>query len=434
MSHTLRLTDGTTTVDLSSGIVAYAPMPPDQNEEKVTESIIADITGANIAAAQTTIRSIENLLAQAKRFQQSERGPRVYLEFDPGATGTVYRAEILEGKLDIAKDALGWMFAAFDVEATITFTRRGTFQASSEIELTPGGGVDIYNHDDAGTGHDNFVDIAAANLSGADRIPVRLEIKNTYNVSPKLGTLFVGVNAFKGTAMPTHVLEGESATGMTNNADANSSNGNYGSKTWTGDAATLAATWTLSASDLNKLAGHKYHLLMRTPLSDGGINITVKACYAGTTTALAETQEILCSASLVQDLGFLALPPYLESETDLYALDLLVYVRKTGGGTVYCDFLQMTPTDGYRVYRSLAVGVPYNATLKDEAAITDRVWVEGVSGTARVASYIAEGEPIKLYANRDNRIIILAMNDAGGCEIARTFNVKVFGRPQRLTL
>ena len=96
MTHTLKISDGTTTVNLTTASVSflldYEPQTPSitlqeaisairdggevtsATQRNVTESARVVLTGANGAAVQTTARSIERLFRQAEEKQRRQFG------------------------------------------------------------------------------------------------------------------------------------------------------------------------------------------------------------------------------------------------------------------------------------------------------------------------------------------------------------------------
>jgi hypothetical protein len=436
MAITLQITDGTTTVDLSSVTRDYVPRTldptrPRPEQEELTESARVDLTDTTLALALAKVRSLQTLFREAAEWHTRSLGVPVYVKFRPDGSETLYRSELYAGDVQHSEDLLSWQVAGAFFEVNLSWTRAPYWEADSETELTAVGGEAISNHDDSG--HHNHIDIDGALLGGVAPAGCRVEVTNSY-ATGTLGTLWIGVNAHKGSAMPTHVLEGEDSTiAHTDNADGSASNGYYASKALSGTSLQAVYGWTISATEAAKLAGHAFHLLLRTPGSNDGIYISARATFRGSTVALMETPEVRMNADQVQDLGVLQLPPYLESETVLYNFDVLLYARGANGATVYLDYLLLMPLDGWRVYRPLASGIAQNGILKDDS-MAGRLWIEGLAGTQRDVHYIAEGEPLQLTPGQDHRLIFLGANTSNASEPARTFAVKVFYRPRRLTV
>jgi hypothetical protein len=103
----LRLTDGTTTINLTGGTITlanpYMPAAP-KGDADISESVEVTITGVNAAAVQTQVRAIEALLVQAREYQESKVSGRVWVEFRWDSSGTVYRSELKDGRIEPDKN------------------------------------------------------------------------------------------------------------------------------------------------------------------------------------------------------------------------------------------------------------------------------------------------------------------------------------------
>ena len=103
----LRITDGTTTVELSgatAGIkgVTYFPAPP-EGGEPVTET--AELVGSGTEAQiRTAVNAVERLLVDAKRRKEKGTGARVFLEYKPVASDSLWRSELFDGRLTWSDD------------------------------------------------------------------------------------------------------------------------------------------------------------------------------------------------------------------------------------------------------------------------------------------------------------------------------------------
>lgn len=453
---TFLITDGTTTVDFSGSNVSasgatmeYAPQPfrgtdttlAEVGIRAVQETARVRFRGISASAAIDTARALERLLDQAARFRESERGNRIYVKFKPESAETLYRAEVYKGDVSwdrqkgLGDHLRGKMFAV-DVQFN-----RGVWEADSEVELalTNGsaanqtGGLTIFNHDDATATHDNYVEIAGSAVGGVEPAPCRIEITNLGATS--ITSLYLGLNAFS-PSMPIHVLEGENASGAASVADANSSSGAYGVVSVSASISASRLGWNIPAASANKFGGQEFHLLLRIPGSastNNGIYCFAAAQYVNSATVLAVTNEVQMSGSGIQSLGTLMLPPYLKSEADYLGFDLRLHVRKTTTASLYCDYLMLMGADAFRFY-SASAALGQNATLKDEASVTGRVWVDGISGTARSAHFADFGNPVYLIPGKTQRLYVVAMDSTNMSVISNTFKVRVYYRPRRWTL
>ena len=464
----LRITDGTTTIDLVGGTNSiylaedYVPSPPEVTETEFTAEALYDggelvaATRRNVtesvpvtlvASSRTTIfsalNSIETLFEQALTRQTKGVGSRVYVEYRKADSGDTYRSEIMRGTVAPAQDTAEerW-WAAGSVQAIVAWKRRPYWEgAEAALTLTNthgsgSSGITVYNHDDSG--QDNYVAIAAGAVAGGIPSPAKLSILNSYNVAARLFTVHIGHNVWSNPASLTHILEGENSdysVGGSTVTSSSCSGGSYESVTWTGDTSVQAIRWALSTALLDACAGGWFRLLGRFQVTASGAKLTPKVTFPSGTplTVVGEAQEVTLGSGTLQDLGVLQLPPWLRGESSLYPVDLTIYARKTGGGTFGLDYIQLTPLDSYRVLTPRGYGAAYNVTLVDDGP-TGSVYTTGWGSSYKTGHYIPTGGPVMLFPGRAQRLYFLGTNDSSGCEIDRTYTVSVSYRPRRLTL
>jgi hypothetical protein len=151
-------------------------------------------------------------------------------------------------------------------------------------------------------------------------------------------------------------------------------------------------------------------------------------------TSVAEAAEVTLGSNYIQDLGVLQLPPWLRGETGLYPVDLILYARREGGsGSFSLDFIQLTPLDSYRVLTPRGYGAAYGVTVVDDS-IMNSLYTMGWDSSYKTGHYMHRGEPIMLWPARDQRLYILGTSDVSGSAVERTYSVRVYYRPRRLTL
>ena len=187
MAHALSITDGTTTFGLSttnSMLTLYVPTEAQQGETSVTESVELMFYASSASAMQTAIQTLQRLLEGVRRRQQWGVGPRVYFQFQPDGDATTWRSEMLDARLEYKEDTLK-VFAQAKMPATLLVQRVPFWEgALTQIPLTNASasnntsGITIYNHDDSGTNHDNYVQIAAADVGGSLPAPVKIQLRS----------------------------------------------------------------------------------------------------------------------------------------------------------------------------------------------------------------------------------------------------------------
>ncbi len=465
----LRVTDGTTTINLTGGTNSfyltegYAPATPELSVIEATaqavrdggevtavtrrnpvETVVLTVAASTFSTAQTALRGLETLLQQALHRQNTGKGDAVYVEYRAADSGDVYRSELLYGRVepDPETGTAGWA-ATGALRCTVLWQRRYYWEgARTELALDntstvskATGGVTVYNHSDSTAGHDNYVDIAAADVGGVLPAPAEIALYNSYNSVARTYRAYIGNNVFAAPATFAHILEGENksyvAGGAAATANADSSNGYYQIATWASDVETEALRWTLSAAFLATARGNRFRLLARVAAGTStGVRVTAKVTLAALTT-VAEAPEVEVETGLC-DLGVLQLPPWLTGQTDLYELSLALYTRLTGGGSLYLDYVQLTPLDGYRMLVPRGYGMAYTTTLVDDG-ITRTLYVDWGS-SAKTGHYIGHGAPLLLFPARAQRLYFLFTNSSGGTDIVRTHTVRVYYRPRLLTI
>jgi len=463
----LRITDGTTTVNLTGGTNSfylaenYAPVTPELSvieavaqavrdggdvtagtRRNVVETVTLAVVASAFSTVQTALRGLETLLQQALHRQNTGKGAQVWVEYRAADSGDVYRSELLYGRLDPDSETGSEAWIATGALRCMVIWQRRFYWEGARTELAldntstgskTTGGITVYNHDDAGSGHDNYVDIAAGDVGGVLPTPLELSFYNSYNSATRTWQVHVANNVFASPTTFTHILEAEDCNYVAGSAaataNADSSGGYYQVATWGGDTETLALRWDLSAAFLATAKGNRFRVLGRVVGASTGLRACIKTLLSVTT--IAETPEVAVSTGLI-DFGIVQLPPYLTGETDLYALTLSMYGRLTGGATLTLDYLQFTPLDSYRVLVPRGYGAAYMTTIVDNG-ITGSLYVDW-AGSGKTGHYIAHGSPVMLHPSVAQRLYFLCTNSSSGTDIMRTHTVRAYYRPRLLTI
>lgn len=155
----LSFTDGTTTVTVTSGdesLLTFEPLVS-TNGENVTENARVDFKSGVIATDRTNIQTLNRLFEQARAYARTQTGSKVYVEFDPGTSGTAWRSQIFDGKIILNDQVLGpWQYDT-RLQTTIEWTRQPFWEgALTAVPLTNDSasddvaGITISNHADGG--------------------------------------------------------------------------------------------------------------------------------------------------------------------------------------------------------------------------------------------------------------------------------------------
>lgn len=453
MAHAITLTDGTTTANLynlggGTFVVERGwEMAGGGAETEVGESIDLLIVAANGAALQTAVRTIELLLDAAERRKRTGAGARVYLTVQLDGEASAWRSPVAGGRLEMGHVTDQW--GRLKVEATLALTRANYWEGA-EVQLTLSNtngsnntaGLTVYNHHDSTSGHENFVAVDAAEVTGSIPGAVRLELKN--GESSALGYLHVwaGVNAESDPAAFGHVIEAEAGAtggGVTVVADANASSGNV-MQVVTASGGSNDLVLTIPAATLQKAQGRRFRLLLVPTIYTNGTGATVTATLMdGTATYTLQQGEEIVAATVafhapVVDLGAFALPPVGTSGTwgDL-KLRLRFQAAAGVALTAQIDYLLLLPTDSWRQYDIVGPDV---ANAAGGGAIVDD-GPEGIAyyqtSTARYPYVVAHGEALTLRPGLAQRIILLTQEDYFSIP-ARRLTVRGWYRPRRLTI
>jgi|GEM_PF-2469236 len=448
MTNTLSVTDGTTTISLySSGIALtlYMPKAPEFDAaagdyKSVTESIefmIIDTTTANV---QAKLSALDRLLQGAQR-AQAGRAARVYLHFQAGSDAAAWRSEVLDYRLELGEDAAVGLYQ-LRLECRLIITRRHYWESTTltTLPLSNGNGsgatsgLNIVNHDDSGTGDDNWVQIAADQVTGVLPAGVQVRLTNDIGAARIFTKVYLALNAYSDPANFTHILEGESrASGGTIDSDAAYSNGKalqftVGSGVTPG---TSTFVWTLAAATLQDAAGRPFRLLARFAGGIGTTTVYAEVRAANGTSVLWRGDNVALPDLYggLTDLGVVPLPP--GGYSTVYGA-LTLALTFTGIALRYLDFIQLTPMDAFVLLECMAPCADGESIVYD--SIEDRQYI--LSGAAELGYVTASGGSLLLQPGVVNRLIVLQENTTGTNrgEISENFTVLVRYRPRRLTI
>jgi hypothetical protein len=450
MAHAFSLTDGTTTISLTtSGVLLeqYAMGAPQDNEDTVTDTVDILISAATGALVQTAARAIDAMLAAAIRRTQQRVGPHIYVTAQIDSDTAAWRSEIVNGRMELAEDGLN-VWANKLARCTLYIERKPWWEgAETQIPLTNGNGTNVtgatgivvYNNgDESGTSptkKSNYVQIAAADVVGALPAPLKFELKNKTGGAVQWSKFYLANNAFSDPANFPHILEAEArSAGGTIVASAGLSGGNYVSLIYTGSG---TLTWTLAAALLQQTRGRWFRLILngtfRNATDAQGETVQASIMDNSATYTLWTGPEVrmeVVQKKPLLDIGAIPLPPATYDAT-WGALTLrLTYKVLSTGATEFLDFVQLTPTDAYRVLRTRLTSIASNALIVDNG-------IDGVSyveaSAVRYPYLIAEGQPLMVYPGVLQRVLILA-SQVDGVDVSEKFEARAWYRPRRITL
>ena len=436
MAHALSITDGTTTFSLSTTnayLILYVPTEAQPGETSVTESVEIMFYAASAAAMQTAIQSLQRLLEGIRRRQQWGVGPAVYFQFQPDGDATTWRSEMLDARLEYKEDTLS-VFPQAKLPATLLLQRVPFWEgALTQIPLTNQSasnntsGITVYNHDDSGTNHDNYVQIAAAAVGGSLPAPVKLELTNGTGSTQNWKQIWLACNAFSDPANFTHILEMETAylSGGSTGSNADSSNSGYVINTFNSQN---SQQFTLSAALLQDALGYDFHMLTRFRSVDNSVYIRPSIMDSSGSYALwvGDEVQVTTTSDAIVDLGVCPLPPGGYG-TAYGAQRLQLAMRAASTSNVHTDFIAFFPANTFRRLRMLS-------TTANGVKVTDD-GPEGraysVASSAETPNIAVSGMPLTVWPNTLQRIYVLWSYFDLSASISTTMSVKAWYRPRR---
>jgi hypothetical protein len=422
----------------------FYPETPDEGMESITDQFDILITGSSASDLRSKITAVRLAFEHASRHKEDALAAWLYYDVD--SSGDAWMTKLLGGSV-IYNDKLDRNWRQNKVVATIIVERKPYWDAKDELQvpLTNGNGTNdisgltVYNHDDAGTSpaHDNWVEIAAADVLGDLPGPTRLEVLNTFNDVKKLGTLWIGQN-WTDPANFSHILEAEDASGGSDIGSAACSGAYYSEYALGSGSEVDMFTWTLSDSFLDACQGQYYKFLARFFIGDPpNVKFRIKLKYNAVTVWQSGQVTLDQSRGLqIRDMFTLRLPPWLPGQTNLSALSMVLVGQQSTGSpiNVDLDFLQVTPLDGWRMLECAGYGISYTERLIDDG-VNGYIYVDNGAGDNKIGDFAGYGNPIALYPGKKQRLYFLMHTTSMDvAEILRTISVKLYYHPRRRTL
>lgn len=455
MSLDVYLTYGSDTVQLANGSLAYvtgydagAPATDAQGRVTVIDTLRLRLIGV-VATLQSTIASINGMLARVAERREKPFLPRVYI--NRSVDGSAYwRSEVLDGRLLVTTESLDMLGRKPEVQLIIQRVNYWESTTLTELALTNAngsavlGGITVYPWDDSVAGRDNWVKILAAAVTGDMEAPIRLELENTYNNFNRTDEVYVGANWNSSPNNLAPVLQGELAdTGgsiLPVTPDTALYCGGQYRECSVGTTEATIMRWTLDSTNLGYFAGNDFTALLRLINSVQADTWARLRVTIGGLVTLYETPAVLLPTgsptSKMFSLGRVQLPPYLvNSGTALGSLyfELRMW-RSAGTYTQAVDYIQLMPMDAFRKIENLGWDLEYGETLvcDDIEGYIFAIWGPGFGSSAGAYGYhIPFGAPLMVKPGVDQKIYIVVTGATPG---ARTSKVKLYYRPRRQTL
>lgn len=433
----LRVTDGTTSVDLSGGTTGiagctYHPLAPG-SEARVAEQAELVCKGTTAANIRSALNSIERLCEAARRRAATGKGTRVFIEYKPVDSDSLYRSELYNGRLVYSEDpaARRWGETNPGIKVALAVERAPWWegpevelQLSAQGQAAATGGRTLTNN-----GIDNWVQVAAAQVLGTEPGPIRLRLTNNTGSNQAYQSFYIGVNAFASPATFGGIHQGEAdLNGAGSVALATCSGGAYRNFSVT-STETLLARWLLTTAQMTS-GGRWVRLLARLASYDNTKAVRIRPAirdYYGLVTLWTGKPVWLPSVAAFElvDLGSIPVPPGAWASN--YAqVSLGLQMQASGATTVSLDYVFLLPMDGYRQVTQVGYQVPNTGAVEvDENDASAYYW-----GGERWPLHVLSGPGLYLWPNTLQQIRVL--HDVGeDSPIANTFSVQAWHRPRR---
>lgn len=429
MAHILQLTDGTTTVTLTSGdytLTEYTPSAVPASEaltSTIQETIAIVVSGASTTAVQSSVNDIDRLLTYASNRTRFGTGPKVYVKYQVSGESGTYRSEVVAGNVDLTVNTLkAWVGKTVEVDVNIT--RVGYWESDTlstlvnDTTVTNGGGS-------------NTVFTNSSGVTGTLPTPARVELRQAGASNIYWDRFWMSMNAWND---PTNF------TGYINGAGT--------AITWTSNANdTSMEDFALSTAMLGDTMGDYFRVILALSTGTGFTNVQsdlyFRAQLMWGVTVLAEGGLVHSGTSgigrMVYDLGALPLPPGgYYSNNQALTLRIAVTSTAASSGNYYIDYVQLLPAGPgrFRQLEQIGYDVDINDTIVDDP-YDDVLYLEDNSGgDARLSLLTSRGAPLMLWPGKAHRFSVLYdESDASTLYVpTRSTGVTIKYRKRRATI
>jgi len=483
MAFVLKLYDGTNTADfmkedylLANGGLSIPPPTKKQiwggtsinaqgsylvatSWENRAIKIKFQITGTTRDELANRATAIERFLKTARSRSITKSGPKVELQYQwDGATNKSY-FEVIDGTLKWPEDTMSveqvhqrtastrYVIYDFELELTCSpFAQKISIvnPTRTPMPLTNGNGTDvtsglvIYNHDDSTSGHDNWVEIDAADIDGEEFTKTIIRLVGNSGESEKIGKIYIGARI--GSVLFKHVLEAEDyeyrigSNSPTLDADY-SSGGYWLALPYTGNTEQTLIRWGLTAGETLATKG-PFRFFGRC--KDGShwpttANFRIRVLYGTESLYESEWRKPINSLTELLDFGTIYMPPWLIGDfASMQSLKIEIQAKGDAVATSFTldlDYLTLLPQDGgYRTLHYRVSGLGQLDHILDDG-LDETVHHESLSGDV-VGITFGLMPRLVLTPGTKTRLYFILEGTSGNCEIARSVKVYVYPFPQ----
>ena len=345
--------------DQVEGLVSASYDPKFFDDQPIEETILLQLRGSR-SQLRSVITKLEQLITAKQRSPQQELSLRIW----SGEQLAYLYSRIIKARLELDVGQLESQMAG-SFRCRLVITRESDFFGDEELLPLSNGsggnltdGVNVFNHDDAGIGHDNWFSIDTAALALSKPASIKLEVENNY-IGLSLGDFFLGGMAT--TALEnrsTLTLEAENGSGGTAFSSASASGGKYSQYSWTGTGWTSLSSWTIKPVELSQLRSRTFTPILRffNPIADASLSLRLQVSQDDK--VVWQSPHIEASAGV----GYLPLEPIqlplgsLPLVNYAYAHQISLHARNTSLGehSFELDDLILLPQEPFLEFHNLA--------------------------------------------------------------------------------
>jgi hypothetical protein len=413
------------------GLAGAAYEPGRSSTETTEDGVRLDLRGSR-PEVTFVLRQLEFLAWQAEPAPAGPRHSSLYLRVgdDEGywySRLSGVRIETRAGHWQAASEAA--------LSLNVTLRRENHFDGEEQplaLANNSGGGVggtQLYNHDDAAFGHDNWFLVNSGPLGLTQPAPLRLALTNK-DATP-LGAVWVGGLACPtGTLAPAMSLEGESGGAGETISNADCSAGAYARHIWSGNSWHTLGSWTVTPQELASWNSTRLVALARLaqPLTEP-IAFRIAVTSEGQT--IWEGPPVLAEAGTgCLNTGLLQLPTGFACGDYLNRAQGICIQALAAGSADHMltlDFLQLLPQGSFRQYLPVS-GLPTEATLMEDSfsgqcwsVLQDQIW----------QSHAGVGAGLWLPPGGETRFVVFQQNLDGLAPISRRLHVQAWYRRRK---
>lgn len=425
----------------------------------VTESTEVTFVGT-ASQIRTTVNNIERVFSEARQWASGVRWGAMayqpYVTYDPdGNMGAYpYMSPILDGRIDLADDALNTQWISGAVDATVTWTRRPYWQGQELASLTLGQSVRgsattllVDNCDDQY--RDNWVSITGSDIVGDVPTPALIQITvsdASYLTARNIwmgAATWIGANTnyplffdaefwqVSGSPYPYHAAI----------SDGTASNSQFDTVTWSGTTRQALYQITLTPTILGVVNAGYFRLMGRLFGMPANSDVLVNARIDADGVTLWRGPQVLVQSAAgsteLVDMGLVRVPPALTGLGTYQQMYLVIEHQRPSAGagttTINWDYFHLMPTDGYRKYT--AVGAATTAAIKiiDDGP-RGLVYTDMNPGgsAAYMPRHVVTGQAVWLQPGRNSRLYFLRDRQDGTMHRSAPLSIQVSYYPRKL--